>query len=114
MNIAEKCPKVTSAHELSALLGTGDRVIALVYATWCPYCISFLSIFEQQAAGKPDRFLLVEDDREIVADQYGIQVIPTALYFENGLVVKRLDGQLGVGLNRKQLADFIQACGLDG
>ena len=114
MNIAEKCPKVISLHGMNELLGTRDRVIALVYATWCPYCISFLTVFEREAAGKPDRFLLVEDNEEIVADQYEIQVIPTVLYFENGLVANRLDGQLGVGLNRKQLADFIQACGLNG
>lgn len=87
------------------------RVIALIYATWCPYCVNFLPVFMKCAQGQ-DVFLLVEDDRWVIADKYEVEVVPSALYFENGKVMKRLDGVLGVGLNEKQLADFIKACGL--
>ena len=41
-----------------------------------------------------------------MADKYSVEVIPTVLFFENGAVVKRLDGILGVGLSEKQLSEF--------
>jgi hypothetical protein len=39
-----------------------------------------------------------------------LEEVPTALFFEKGKVVKRLDGALGAGLNEKQLTDFIHVC----
>ena len=55
---------------------------------------------------------MVEDDQWVIADQYEVKVVPTALYFENGKVVKRLDGVLGKGLNEKDFVEFIKDCGL--
>jgi hypothetical protein len=46
----------------------------------------------------------VQNDQEKIADQYSVKIYPTMLFFENGVVSKRLDGVLGVGLDEKQLA----------
>lgn len=101
---------VRSQSELNQAIREKERLMALIYASWCPYCIGFLPVFRKYAQGR-EGFLLVEDDRWEIADQYGVEVVPTALYFEEGKLVKRLDGALGVGLREQDLAEFIKACG---
>jgi hypothetical protein len=41
-----------------------------------------------------------------------VKIYPTMLFFENGVVSKRLDGVLGIGLDEKQLVEFISSCPL--
>lgn len=81
--------------------------MVLVYASWCPFCLQFLPVFQKYAAGK-DHFLLAQDDQELLADRYGIEIIPTVLCFANGTVVARLDGVAGIGLNERQLVAFLK------
>lgn len=100
---------VRSLEELDQVLKTKERVFALIYATWCPFCITFLPVFQRHAQGKTE-FILVQDNQETVMDQYGVDVVPTVLFFENGKISKRLDGTLGVGLNEGQLVSFIEKC----
>ncbi len=102
---------VKTELELEEAIRDKERVIALIYATWCPYCLAFLPVYQKYAQGR-DSFLLIEDDQWIIADRYKVEVVPTALCFEKGKVVKRLDGVLGAGLNEKNLAEFIRICGL--
>ena len=97
-------------HDLIEILRATDRVIALFHASWCPFCIMFLPIFEKHAEGEGRHFVSVQDDQETIADQYSVKVYPTVLFFENGVVSKRLDGVSGVGLNEKQLTEFINLC----
>jgi thiol-disulfide isomerase/thioredoxin len=106
--MADNCIQVDNEQELNRILMAGERVIALIYATWCPFCIMFLPVFRRYAQGKPN-FVLVRDDQEIFADQYQVDVVPTILFFENGKVTKRLDGILGIGLNERQLTAFIES-----
>ena len=102
---------VTTESELEKAITGKERVITLFYATWCPYCIGFLPIFREYARGRDD-ILLVEDDRWQMSEKYKVEVVPTALCFENGKVIRRLDGVLGVGLKENELAEFIEVCGL--
>ena len=103
---------VNNNHDLIEILRATDRVIALFYASWCPFCARFLPIFKKHAGGKGRHFVSVQDDHKTIADQYSVKVFPTVLFFENGVVSKRLDGVLGVGLDEKQLAEFINLCPL--
>lgn len=102
---------VKTELELEGAIRDKEKAIVLIYATWCPYCIAFLPVYQKYAKGRED-FLLAEDDRWVIADQYEVEVVPTALCFEKGKAVKRLDGVLGQGLTDKQLAEFIRVCGL--
>ncbi|MHB8909382.1 MAG: thioredoxin family protein [Syntrophales bacterium] len=110
METTDKCTRVDDERGLNETLKAEERVIALFYASWCPFCRSFLPVFERHATGEGLRFLAVQDDQESLGDAYSVQIVPTALFFEKGKVSRRLDGVPGVGLNEKQLADFIQAC----
>lgn len=111
MNQVNQCQLVANEPDLNAALKAKGSMLTLVFATWCPFCRRYLPVFEKYARGRED-FLLVQDDQEIVADQYEVEVVPTLLYFENGILAKRLDGELGVGLSERQLTGFIKDCGL--
>ncbi|HEX7713843.1 MAG TPA: thioredoxin family protein [Bacillota bacterium] len=111
MNRVNQCQLVANESDLNEALKLNEQMLTLVFATWCPFCQRFLPVFEKYARGRED-FLLIQDDQEIVADRYEVEVVPTALYFEKGILEKRLDGELGVGLSERQLRDFIKECGL--
>lgn len=101
---------VNNERDLREILKEKNKMIVLFYATWCPFCVSFLPIFESAAKKKPLYFLLAKDNQEKIADEYSVTVYPSVIYFENGTISKRLDGKLRVGLNEKQLSDFIDSC----
>lgn len=107
MNSDDKSVLIDNEHDLDKILKTNDRVIALVYASWCPFCRKFMPIFQQYAQKEQKYFLCVQDDAESIGDKYSIDVFPTILFFEKGSISKRLDGERGVGLSEKQLLDFI-------
>jgi thioredoxin 1 len=104
------CALVNNHRDLSEMLRTGDRLLALFYASWCPFCRKFLPVFEKHAEKDGPHFVLVQDDQETLADRYAVKVYPTVLFFENGVVSKRLDGVSGVGLEEEQLTQFADLC----
>lgn len=108
----EKCILVNNEQDLNKVLKNKNKVVALVYASWCPFCRNFLPVFEKYVSGEGFDFVRVQDDQESIGDRYSVDIFPTVLYFEKGKVAKRLDGQPGVGLSEKQLADFVTSCRL--
>ena len=112
MSASGSCALVNNNHDLIEIMRATNRVIAFFYASWCPFCIRFLPIFKNHAEAEGLHFVIVQDDQETIADQYSVKVYPTVLFFENEVVSKRLDGVLGVGLDEKQLAEFINLCPL--
>jgi len=112
MSASVTCALVNNNHDLLEILKSRDRVIALFHASWCPFCIRFLPIFKKYAEGKVQNFVIVQDDQETIADQYSVKVYPTVLFFEKGIISKRLDGVLGVGLDEKQMTEFVSMCPL--
>jgi thiol-disulfide isomerase/thioredoxin len=101
------CALVNNELDLKEILKVKDKAFVLFYASWCPFCVSFLPIFQKYAEEKGRHFVMVQDDQETIADQYSVKVYPTVLFFKNGIVSKRLDGVLGVGLDEKQLVEFV-------
>ena len=97
MNSGDKIVLIDNEHDLDKILKTNDRVIALVYASWCPFCRKFLPIFQQYAQEEQHYFLCVQDDQESIGDKYSIDVFPTVLFFEKGSISKRLDGEFADG-----------------
>jgi thioredoxin-like negative regulator of GroEL len=101
------CAFVNNNHDLIEILRATDRVIALFHASWCPFCVRFMPIFQKHAEKKERHFVIVQDDQETIADQYSVKIYPTVLFFKNRVISKRLDGVSGVGLDEKQLAKFV-------
>ncbi|HOJ79111.1 MAG TPA: thioredoxin family protein [Bacillota bacterium] len=108
MNLVDNLTIVQNEHAFNQIIKQQAKVIALIYATWCPFCRRFLPVFKQHAQGRSD-FVLVEDNQEIVAYRFDIEIIPTILYFKGGEVVKRLDGYPGEGLNEEQFLRFLDS-----
>lgn len=99
-------------RDLADLLRTTEGAFVLFYASWCPFSLAFLPVFERQAAGREDRFCrMTLDGNEALFDEYGIEVYPTVLYFKSGRVDRRLDGKRMAGLKERQLAELIASCG---
>jgi thioredoxin-like negative regulator of GroEL len=112
MSADSTCALVDNQNDLTEIIRTRNRVIALFHASWCPYCVRFLPIFIKRAENEGQRFVSVQDDEETISDQYSITIFPTVLLFENGIVSKRLDGAPGRGLNEQQLAEFVNSCSM--
>ena len=110
MKSKEPCALVNKEKDLDEILRTKESVIAVFYASWCPFCKKFLPIFMRNAEGERRDFLSVQDDEETLVDKYSVKIFPTVLYFEKGIISKRLDGIPGVGLQEQQLAEFVRSC----
>ena len=112
MSTDSECTLVDNETDLDKVLKDKDKVIAFVYASWCPFCRKILPVFQELSQDQRRNFLLVKDDGEIIAEKYVIDVFPTLLFFHTGKIALRLDGKPGVGLNEKQVKDFIKSCPL--
>ncbi len=99
-----------SENDLDLILRRKERVIVLFYSSWCPFCRSFLPIFNKHAQKFKDKeFLRVKIDRFVnpIWEKYSIDVIPTVILFKGNNVLQRLNGVLGVGLSEKQFNCFL-------
>jgi thiol-disulfide isomerase/thioredoxin len=97
--------------DLDGILKSKKKVFALFYATWCPFSMAFLPHFQKHAEGKGhDCVRITIDDKESLFDKYGVEYMPTIIFFKNGKPENRLDATPRVGLSEKQLLDLLAAC----
>ena len=96
-----------SGPDLSPILKSASPVLAVFYAEWCPFCISFLPEFE---ALKSENFQVAEvdisDEENPFWEEYRIDVVPTLIAFEKGKETYRRNGRRGVGLSNKDIDDL--------
>lgn len=103
--------RINVEYGLEGMLKSKTRVFVLFYASWCPFSQRFLPIFEKFAQDKTRRCTrVVTDDKASLCEKYSVEVVPTVLVFEEGKVVRRLDGVSGEGLSEKRLKDFASTC----
>ncbi len=98
--------KVDNKEDLDVQLKKNKTVIALFYATWCPYCTRFISVFTEKVAvigAQEIVYVILDDNDNPLWDEYNVPAVPTVIYFEDGKISKRLDGRLGSGLKEAQL-----------
>jgi len=103
--------KVYSKEELDNELDKNEKVLALFYASWCPYCTRFVPAFDKKVTDiNVPRIIhvLLDDYDNPLWDDYTIEAVPTVIFFEKGNVCRRLDGKSGVGLSEKQLTVWLE------
>jgi thioredoxin 1 len=103
--------EVNNQEDLTKQLNTNPKAIALFYASWCPFCRSFLSVFNKQAQnpGKATYMRVqIDEDENPMWETYSLDAVPSIILFENGNVTKRLDCNLGMGLTEKQFTQWLQ------
>jgi thioredoxin-like negative regulator of GroEL len=102
--------EVYKEDDLTKALRLDERICALFYASWCPFCKSFLPIFDKEVQmNHSDKFLRVriDDEANPIWGKYDIEVVPTVIFFKAERVWRRLDGVLGAGLREEQLRSFL-------
>jgi thioredoxin 1 len=102
--------EVYKEDDLAETLKLDERIYVLFYASWCPFCRSFLPIFDKEAQmNHHDKFLRVkmDDESNPLWEKYNISVVPTVIFFKAARVWRRLDGGLGAGLKEEQLRSFL-------
>jgi len=103
--------EVSDKSDFERHLKKSKRVVALFYASWCPYCRSFLAVFDKNAAKGGFNLAVrvkVDDYDNPLWDDYSIGVVPTVILFDEGKVLRRLDGRFGRGLSEKQLREWLE------
>jgi thioredoxin-like negative regulator of GroEL len=107
----DACLFLGSPEELDAAVQTHDKLMVLFYASWCPFSQAFLKTYLVHAAsGDPCYARIIVDEGDPLVERYAIQVFPTVLFFEQGQLVRRLDGVYHQGLSQDQLKDFARRC----
>ena len=104
--------QVTEEKELKKWLNTNPKTIALFYASWCPFCRSFLSVFNKHAQNSKSATCLkvkIDDDENSIWETYSLKAVPSIILFENGEISKRLSCELGAGINEKQFTKWLQS-----
>jgi thioredoxin 1 len=103
--------EVSSKRDLEGQLKDNKRVLALFYASWCPYCRRFLPIFDRNVSSRDFNLVLrvrVDEYDNPLWDEFSLMVVPTVVLFEGGKVCRRLDGRFGYGLSEKQLKEWLE------
>ena len=103
--------EVDNKQDLDSELKKNKKVLVLFYASWCPYCMNFVPVFDKKAVNMGFGsviHVLLDDYGNPLWDDYSIGAVPTVILFEEGKVCRRLDGKFGVGLSEKQLKIWLE------
>jgi thioredoxin 1 len=106
--------EIENEDELRKLLASNKKLLALFFASWCPYSRAFRPIFESEAAKLKDCgvvIAVVDEDDNPLWDRCEVERVPTVVYFKNGKISKQLVETPGVGLSRKELLEFLKLLG---
>ena len=77
--------EVYKEDDLAKALRFNERICALFYASWCPFCRSFLPFFDKEVqTNNLVKFLRVKMDDEAnpLWGKYDIEVVPTVIFFK--------------------------------
>ena len=92
-------------------LQKSKRVLALFHASWCPFCVRFLPIFNKNSSKQDVDLVLrvkVDDYDNPLWNDYSIETVPTVIFFDEGNISRRLDGRFGYGLGEQQLKEWLE------
>ena len=103
--------EVSNKIDFERQLKKNKKVLALFYASWCPYCKNFLPVFGKNTS-KRDSFMVlyvkIDDYDNPLWEEYSIEAVPAVIFFEAGKVCSRLDVRPGCGLNERQFKQWLQ------
>jgi len=91
-------------------LNDSRNILSVFYAEWCPFCTSFLKLFEMITNEKTDplgALVDISDTNNPLWESFEIEIVPTLIGFRGGEVVVKKDGIAGVGLGRPELEEAI-------
>ena len=93
--MAGKAVEITDANFEDLVLNSGKPAVVDFWAVWCGPCRIVAPIVEELAGEYGDKAVIgkldVDSNRD-TAVKYGIQAIPTMLFFKDGEVADRIVG----------------------
>jgi thioredoxin 1 len=104
--------EVTDEGDLAKQLKANPAVVALFYASWCPFCRSFISTFNKHAGKIGSAVFIrvkIDEDENPMWETYSLMAVPSIILFENGAISSRLDCELGAGLTEKQFVKWLDS-----
>jgi thiol-disulfide isomerase/thioredoxin len=87
------------------------NILTVFYASWCPFCKSFLGTFEGTMIRKTDpqgALVDISDENNPLWETFKIDIVPTLVGFRDGVTIARKDGIAGEGLSVSDLQDVLR------
>lgn len=91
-----------SSSNFQELLSQNELVLVDFFATWCNPCKMLSPIIEKLSEKYSDSVKIVKidiDEHSDLAQQYGVQSVPTVMLFKNGNIISK---EIGA----KSIADY--------
>jgi thioredoxin 1 len=107
-----KLAHVSEAEFGESVLNSKGTVLVDFYADWCGPCKMIAPALEELAVEYKDRLTIVKvdvDHAQAVAGQYGIQSIPTMIFFQDGKPAHKIVGALPKPALRAQVEKVLSA-----
>jgi thioredoxin 1 len=98
--------------EFANALKTHSMLVVDAYADWCGPCRMIAPIVKELAteyAGRVSFAKVDVDNNQSIARQFGIQSIPTILFFKNGQMVNRVVGAMPKGALKSHVDALVAA-----
>lgn len=89
--------QVSSAEDFQSILENNPKVLMEFYASWCPHCKAFYPVLNAASEKLNEEGVVVAqteiDTFSSIADQFGIESIPTLTFFVNGDLTAKSAGE---------------------
>ena len=98
---------ITTEDFKHKILEADQPVIVDFWAPWCTYCRRIAPAFDKIAKQQEDKLVFAKvnvDEAPEIAEKYGIDTIPTLLFFKNGEVA----GTIVAPDSKAKIETFIQ------
>lgn len=98
---------ITKENFKQEILEADKPVLVDFWAQWCVYCRRIAPAFDKIAKQQEDKLVFAKiniDDVPDIAEEYGIDTIPTLLIFKNG----KVEGQIVAPDSKAKIEEFIQ------
>ena len=95
--ISKNITKITDAENFKDEVLKSDKLTLVKFeADWCGSCKKMAPIYEKAASTfEKIKFTTVDtDDLSDLAKEYGIRGIPTFIFFKDGKIIRKLEGEI--------------------